>query len=122
MFAIAVAWACVLRRVAVAAMAAIGTVFAVMVASLAIPALELFGPQAIFHELARDAKSRGGPVDLTSCGYPAMLAVVCLAIIASYLIAGYALAAYQPRSRLEPGAVIHRFPGPRRFLRLRRSA
>ena len=122
MFAQALAWACLLRRVALGAMAALGTLIVFMLAEVAVPALEAFSPLAMYNELLHEAKARGGRVDLSTCGYPGVVAVLALATLAAYLIAGYSLSTYQPPRALDRGVIVHRFPGPRRLLRLRRSA
>ena len=122
MFAQALAWACLLRRVALGAMAAVCTSIFVLLGQVAIPALQAFSPLSTYNELLRNAKLRGQPVDLWSCGYPQMVAALALAALASYFIAGYALSTYQPRHPLGQNRAILRFPRPGRPLRLRQTA
>jgi hypothetical protein len=100
MFAMALAWACLLRRVAVGAIAAVATVGALALAGVAFPALQQFNPLVIYEQLLRDAHQHENVINLMSNGYPLMATVLVLAIVVSFVVAGCALAVYQPRRQL----------------------
>jgi hypothetical protein len=101
MFAIAVAWACWLRRIAVGAMAAIVTYAVILLAGQSFPTLQRFDPISVYGRLVWAARQDQRFVDLTSFGYPEMALLFLLTIAASFLIAGRSLAEYQPHRRLD---------------------
>jgi hypothetical protein len=97
MFAVAVAWACLLRRPVIGGMAAIGTF---MMVSLGLEWWETtrqFDPIEVYNNLAMKTTPPLGPIDFTAHGYPVVSAAMGVIILASIVIAGLALRRYAPR-------------------------
>ena len=96
MFAIAVAWTCLLRRPVVGGMAAVGT-FAMMTLGLDWWKTTLqFDPIRVYGNLASNTPPHG-PIDFTAHGYPVVATAMGLILLASIIIAGLALRRYAPR-------------------------
>jgi hypothetical protein len=101
MFAVAVAWACLLRRPVLGGMAALGS-FAMMTLGLEWwETTRPFDPLEVYNNLALTATFPPGPVDFTAHGYPVVATAMGLILLASGIIAGLALQRYAPR--LQPG-------------------
>jgi hypothetical protein len=97
MFAVAVAWACLLRRPVLGGMAAAGS-FTMM--SLGLEwwdATRQFEPIEVYNNLARETPTPHGPIDFTAHGYPILVAAMGLILLACIVIAGLALRRYDPR-------------------------
>ena len=95
MFAIAVAWACVLRRPFLGGMAAIGSF---MVISLLLESWETtrdFDPINVYNHLASETPTGPAPIDFTAHGYPVTATAMGVILLASIIIAGLALQRYE---------------------------
>jgi hypothetical protein len=98
MFAVAVAWACVLRRAVLGGMAAIVT-FAIVMAALDWSSTSRgFSPIEVYNRLNnRGPLETHGPLDFTAHGYPIVATAMGLAILASLIIGWQALRRYRPQ-------------------------
>jgi hypothetical protein len=97
MFAIAVAWTCVLRRAVLGGMAAIATFALTNVALEWSDATRDFDPIEVYNHLGFAARTAGGSVDFAAHGYPVTAAAMGLALVASILVGLLALRRYDPR-------------------------
>jgi len=94
MYAIAVAWACWLRRPVVGGMAAIGTFTLMNVALEWSNATRDYSPIRVYTLLAH-----GRPLDFSAHGYPWAAMLMAMTLIAAALIGMRALARYSPLGR-----------------------
>jgi hypothetical protein len=98
MFAVAVAWACVLRRAVLGGMAAIVT-FAIAMAALEWSSTTRdFTPIEVYNRLNNMGPlETHGPLDFTAHGYPVVATAMGLAILVSLVVGWQALRRYRPR-------------------------
>jgi ABC-type transport system involved in multi-copper enzyme maturation permease subunit len=98
MFAVAVAWACVLRRAVLGGMAAIVT-FAIVMAALDWSSTTRgFTPIEVYNRLNNMGPlETRGPLDFTAHGYPVVATAMGLAILVSLVVGWQALRRYRPR-------------------------
>ncbi len=92
MFAIAVAWACVLRRAVLGGMAAIVTFGLINIMLEWSDATRDFSPVEVYNHLAMR-----GPLDFTAHGYPVVAMAMGVALFTSILVGWLALRRYDPR-------------------------
>jgi hypothetical protein len=97
MFAIAVAWTCVLRRAVLGGMAAIATFAITSVAIDWSDATREFDPIQVYNHLGRAARATDGSVDFTAHGYPLVATAMGLVLLTSILVGWLALRRYDPR-------------------------
>jgi ABC-type transport system involved in multi-copper enzyme maturation permease subunit len=97
MFAIAVAWTCVLRRAVMGGMAAIATFALTNIALEWSAATRDFDPIQVYNHLGLASRTPGSPVDFTAHGYPLVAATMGSIVLISILIGWLALRRYDPR-------------------------
>lgn len=97
MFAVAVAWTCVLRRPVLGGMAAAVSFWLMEIAIQWWDAAGRFEPFSVYHRLAYASTISGGRIDFTASGYPAVALAMEIAFLASLAVAGLALHRYDPR-------------------------
>ncbi|MEN6407060.1 MAG: hypothetical protein ABFC77_11385, partial [Thermoguttaceae bacterium] len=91
MFAIAAAWACLLRRPVLGGMAAIGSFMMVNIGMEWWETTRRFDPIDVYNNLT------GGSIDFTSQGYPVAATGLAVILLASTLVAGLTLRRYVPQ-------------------------
>jgi hypothetical protein len=97
MFAVAVAWTCVLRRPVLGGMATVVS-FAMM--TILIEWFETtrhFDPIEVYDNLALKSPIAHGQIDFTAHGYPVVATAMGVILLASIVIAGLALRRYDPK-------------------------
>jgi hypothetical protein len=98
MFAVAVAWACVLRRPVLGGLAAIVTFAIAMAAIEWSSATRRFDPIEVYNRLNNMGPvETHGPLDFSAHGYPVVASVMGLIILASLFIGWQSLRQYHPR-------------------------
>jgi hypothetical protein len=96
MFAIAVAWTCVLRRAVLGGIAALVTFTLINVALEWSDATRDFGPIEVYNRLGAHLRGIDGPVDFTAHHYPLVAAAMGLIVLVCVLVGWRALARYDP--------------------------
>ena len=96
MFAIAVAWTCVLRRAVLGGMAALATFMFLTVALEWSQAARAFDPVQVYNHLAHEPQTPDGSVDFTAHGFPVVAAIMGLTVLISILVGWRALGRYDP--------------------------
>ena len=97
MFAVAVAWTCILRRPVWGGMAAIATFALLNIALDWSAATRDFDPIQVYNHLGLASRTPGSPVDFTAHSYPLVAATMGLILLISVLIGWLALRRYDPR-------------------------
>lgn len=97
MFAMAAAWACLLRRPVLGGLATAGSFTLINVGLEWWEATRQFDPIQVYNNLALKSAGAQGPVDFTAHGYPTVIAAMAIVLLASIVIAGLALRRYAPR-------------------------
>ncbi len=97
MFAIAVAWTCVLRRPVLGGMAALVSFAMIVVAIQSSDATRHLHPNDVYVQLGNASARAGGEIDFTAHGYPVVAAAMGVVFLASILVGGLALQRYDPR-------------------------
>ncbi len=99
MFAVPVAWTCVLRRPVFGGLAAVICFMLMEISIESWEAVRQFEPLEVYKHFADRSGSAGGAVDLTAHGYPVLAAAMGVVFLASIVVAGLALRRYDPRRR-----------------------
>jgi hypothetical protein len=100
MFAVAVAWTCLLRRPVVGGMAAFATFMLFMIAMDWSNTTRQFSPIEVYdklNEMNRNLSAVPSSIDFATHNYPAMAAAMALLIFTAALTGWWALRSYSPR-------------------------
>jgi hypothetical protein len=97
MFAVAVAWTCVLRRPVLGGMAALASFVLIEFTMELSHVTRGFDPISVYNALVHDLQVTRGGIGLTAHGYPFVAAGTAVVLLASIVIAGLALRRYDPR-------------------------
>jgi ABC-type transport system involved in multi-copper enzyme maturation permease subunit len=100
MFAIAVAWTCVLRRAVLGGMAAIVTFALVNLALDWLRAFSDFDPISVYNNLSIKTQLAPQPLDFTAHNYPVVATAMGLVLLASIVVGWLALRRYNPRRQI----------------------